>query len=82
LVVPFAQSNTTYDLTQLANLTVTGNVPLNRTINEAIGDFLDQKRFEGANRWILMITGSDDTVCRARPERGDPREADRPGSES
>ena len=66
LVVPFAKSNAKPVQTQLANLNAAGNAgaPLNRAINEAIGDFGDQKRFEGANRRILVITGSDDT-CQA-----------------
>jgi len=64
LVVPFAQHNAKRVQTKLANLTAAGNAPLNRAINEAIGDFGDQKRFEGANRRILVITGSDDT-CQA-----------------
>ncbi|HXK04952.1 MAG TPA: vWA domain-containing protein [Verrucomicrobiae bacterium] len=61
LVVPFAQHNAKRVQTRLASLTAAGKAPLNRAINEAIGDFGDQKHFEGANRRILVITGSDDT---------------------
>lgn len=68
LVVPFAQNNARRVQSRLAGLSATGNTALNRAINEAIGDFADQKRFEGTNKRILVITGSDDT-CQAAEVR-------------
>lgn len=64
LIVPFAQGNAERVRSQLDKLKPAGDAPLNRALNEAIGDFGDQKRFEGANKRILVITGSDDT-CQA-----------------
>jgi len=65
LLVPFAQNSAKRVQTRLASLTAAGDATLNRAINEAIGDFGDQKRFEGANRRILVVTGSDDTCAAA-----------------
>lgn len=63
LVVPFAQNNVKTVQGRLAKLSGSGDASLNNAINEAIGDFGDQKHFQGANKRILVITGSDD-VCK------------------
>jgi hypothetical protein len=65
LVVPFAQNNVKSVQHRVAAFSAAGDASLNNAINEAIGDFGDQKHFEGANKRILVITGSDD-VCQDR----------------